>query len=150
MEDLKDFALPNELQSLVPVVDYERHTTQLSRFKHKRYEPNPPLIGRSDDLEERNKETKIVMLHLNKNQVQKLKDTVNKTRPAGISCPFSRFEALAGGHIWRCGSKARGHQPMQPTKLNIAVSFRDRMSLPKWYFGNADLKQAACSHSDDW
>ncbi|KAL8208073.1 hypothetical protein R6Q57_007485 [Mikania cordata] len=44
----------------------ERHTTQLSRFKHKRYEPNPPLIGRSDDLEERNKETKIVMLHLNK------------------------------------------------------------------------------------
>ncbi|KAD0670022.1 hypothetical protein E3N88_43897 [Mikania micrantha] len=166
IEDLKDFALPNELQSLVPLVDYgvsdlhelplvmvqfnqlscggislgigisniladgasashfteewariaQRHTTQLSRFKHKRYEPNPPLIGRSDDLEERNKETKIVILHLNKNQVQKLEDTVKKSRPAGISCPFSRFEALAGGHIWRCGSKARGHQPTNKTK----------------------------------
>ncbi|XP_022041784.1 spermidine hydroxycinnamoyl transferase [Helianthus annuus] len=213
--DFRDFALPNELRSLVPVVSYDAsdlhelpllmvQLTELScggislgigvsnimvdgtcashfmdewarmargdpignqpfldrsvlltadptlppRFKHERFVPNPLLIGQSDDHEEHNKETKIVMLHLSKEQVQKLKDIANKTRPAYIPRPFSQFEAVAG-HMWRCATMARGHHPMQPTKLFIPVSIRGRMPLPKWYFGNAIMKQAACSHSGE-
>lgn len=215
IEDLKEFTFPNELHSLVPVVDYgvsELHDVPLvmvqltelgcggiclgvgisnimadgasashftdewariarndptgnqpfldrsvllcadptpsPRFKHERFEPNPILIGQSDDREERNKETKIVMLHLSKDQVQKLKDIANKARPADISRPFSRFEAVAG-HMWRCASKARGHKPMQPTRLYVAVNIRGRMSLPKGYFGNAVIKQPAGSYAGE-
>ncbi|PWA37760.1 transferase, Chloramphenicol acetyltransferase-like domain protein [Artemisia annua] len=118
------------------------------RFKHDRFEPNSLLIGQSDDQEERNKKITIVMLKLNKNQVQRLKDLANETRPTYISRPFSRFEAVAG-HLWRCASMARGHQPMQPTKLYIPVSIRGRMPLPKWYFGNAIIKQAASSNATE-
>ncbi|KAM0015916.1 putative transferase [Helianthus debilis subsp. tardiflorus] len=118
------------------------------RFKHERFVPNPLLIGQSDDHEEHNKETKIVMLHLSKEQVQKLKDISNKTRQTYIPRPVSRFEAVAG-HMWRCASMARGHHPMQPSKLFIPVSIRGRMPLPKWYFGNAFMKQATCSHSGE-
>ncbi|KAL8207997.1 hypothetical protein R6Q57_007409 [Mikania cordata] len=82
------------------------------RFKHDRFEPNPLLIGQLNDHEERNKKTKILILHLSRDQVQSLKVIANETRPAHITRPFSRFEAVAG-HIWRCASKARGHQPMQ-------------------------------------
>ncbi|KAL8254005.1 hypothetical protein R6Q59_032226 [Mikania micrantha] len=217
LEDFKDFALPAEQRSLVPVVDYDAsdlhelpllmvQLTELScggiclgfavsnmmvdgtcashfmdewariarneplenkpfldrsvllgadpapsapRFKHDRFEPNPLLIGQLNDHEERNKETKILILRLSKDQVQRLKDIANETRPALMTRPFSRFEAVAG-HIWRCASKARGHQPMQPTKLFIPVSIRRQMRLPNWYFGNAILKQAASSNSGEF
>lgn len=215
IEDFKDFALPDELRSLVPVVDYgvsdlrelpllmvqltelscggislgigvsnimvdgtcashfmaewariargnplENHPfldrsvllaadpTPPPRFKHDRFEPNSLLIGQSDDQEERNKETTILMLRLSRDQVQKLKLIANETRPSYISLPFSRFEAVAG-HIWRCASKSRGHHAMQQTKLFIPVSIRGRMPLPNWYFGNAIMKQAASSQSGE-
>nr|XP_043620288.1 spermidine hydroxycinnamoyl transferase-like [Erigeron canadensis] len=118
------------------------------RFKHDRFEPNSLLVGQSDDQEERTKETKIVMLHLNQDQVHKLKEMANEARPGYVSRPFSRFEAIAG-HIWKCAIKARGHQPAQKTKLYIPVSIRGRMPLPEWYFGNAIMKQAASSQSGE-
>ncbi|XP_071685724.1 spermidine hydroxycinnamoyl transferase-like [Rutidosis leptorrhynchoides] len=118
------------------------------RFKHERFQPNELLIGQTSDQEERRKETRILMLYLTKEQVLKLKETTNETRPAYISRPFSRFEAVAG-HIWKCASMARNHHPMQVTKLFIPVSIRGQMQLPNWYFGNAIMKQGACSKSGE-
>ncbi|KAL8254088.1 hypothetical protein R6Q59_032309 [Mikania micrantha] len=113
IEDLKDFALPNELQSLVPLVDY----------------------GVSDLHE-----LPLVMVQF------------NQLSCGGISLGIGISNILADGasashfteewariapdlKLWQEATfgdvGVRHGDTSQPTKLNIAVSFRDRRSLPK-------------------
>nr|GMC83851.1 spermidine hydroxycinnamoyl transferase-like [Ipomoea batatas]GME17838.1 spermidine hydroxycinnamoyl transferase-like [Ipomoea batatas] len=104
--------------------------------------PPPLIIGRSDNLEERKKETSLLMLKLSKENIQKLKDTANKDAKMGRT--YSRFEVVVA-HIWRCATMARGNLPEQPTNAYITVEFRNRLKppLPMNYFGKAILRLAA-------
>ncbi|CAI9783023.1 unnamed protein product [Fraxinus pennsylvanica] len=120
--------------------------TRSSKFDHTVLLTQPPLlVGQSDNMEERKKPTTVAMLKLSKEQIGKLKSKANGDTPyKNTTRPYSRYEAVAG-HMWRCASKARGHVNNQPTRLHIAVDFRNRMQppLPQDYFGNAVLRQAA-------
>ncbi|GMP63802.1 hypothetical protein CsSME_00025345 [Camellia sinensis var. sinensis] len=117
------------------------------QFNHERFNPPPLLIGRSDNQEERSKETTVAMFHLSKTQVEKLKRMANVGRATNVQS-YSRYEAVAG-HLWRCTCKAREHENSQITKLYFAVNFRNRMlpPLPQGYFGNAYLRITASSHA---
>ncbi|KAH7855719.1 hypothetical protein Vadar_028089 [Vaccinium darrowii] len=117
------------------------------RYNHERFDPPPLLMNQSDSDEERNKRTTVVMLHLSKTQVERLKNMANDSR-AIESRPYSRYEAVAG-HLWRCTCKAREHKNDQITKLYFQVNIRDRMKppLPRGYFGNAIIRVAATSRS---
>ncbi|CAL5341101.1 unnamed protein product [Camellia sinensis] len=119
------------------------------QFNHERFNPPPLLIGRSDNQEERSKETTVAMLHLSKTQVEKLKRMANVGRATNVQS-YSRYEAVAG-HLWRCTCKAREHENSQITKLYFAVNFRNRMlpPLPQGYFGNAYLRITASSQSGE-
>ncbi|THG21259.1 spermidine hydroxycinnamoyl transferase-like [Camellia sinensis] len=119
------------------------------QFNHERFNPPPLLIGRSDNQEERSKETTVAMFHLSKTQVEKLKRMANVGRATNVQS-YSRYEAVAG-HLWRCTCKAREHENNQITKLYFAVNFHNRMlpPLPQGYFGNAYLRIAASSQSGE-
>ncbi|XAR57413.1 hypothetical protein NMG60_11025545 [Bertholletia excelsa] len=110
----------------------------LPLFDHTGLKPPPLLLGQSDDMEERNKETTVVMLGLSKEQVDNLKNKANED-PTNFNMgrAFTRYEAVVG-HMWRCACKARAHRSEQLTRLRIPVDFRNRMEppLPKSYFGN--------------
>lgn len=118
-----------------------------SQTNQYRFGPLPLLMNRSNDQEERKKETTLVVLHLSSTQVQKLKELANEGRASNIRA-YSQNEVVAG-HIWRCACKARDHNPEQQTELCINVNFRDRMPLPRWYFGNANLKVLLSSTSGE-
>lgn len=108
----------------------------------------PLLIGKTDDKEERKKETTVTTLKLTKNQVEILKNKANETRQDKSSRPYSRYETITG-HIWRCAGKAREHKPEQLTGLGISVDIRNRMHppIPQNYLGNStiDVVASACS-----
>ncbi|CAI9098756.1 OLC1v1035455C1 [Oldenlandia corymbosa var. corymbosa] len=118
-------------------------------LKYTDFFPLPLLLGKPDNLEERKKETKPMMLKLSKEQVESLRskatlDLLNKgveelrKIPAGGRPQVSRFDVVCA-HIWKCLSLARGLQPEQETVLFVTVDFRNRINppLPKRYFGNA-------------
>ncbi|KAL2481109.1 Spermidine hydroxycinnamoyl transferase [Abeliophyllum distichum] len=113
--------------------------------------PPPLLIGQSDNMEERKKPTRVAMLKLSKQQIDKLKSKANEDTPYKNTIrSYMRYEAVAG-HMWRCVSKARRHADEQLTTLHIPVDYRKRMQppLPKGYFGNANLRQAATTTSGE-
>ncbi|XAR57415.1 hypothetical protein NMG60_11025549 [Bertholletia excelsa] len=118
-------------------------------FDHTGLKPPPLLLGKSDNMEERQKETTVAMLGLSKEQVQNLKNKANEdpTNP-NMGRAFTRYEAVAG-HMWRCACKVRDHKSEQPTCLRIAVDFRNRVEppLPKWYFGNGVIAVAPITTS---
>ncbi|RVW96135.1 Spermidine hydroxycinnamoyl transferase [Vitis vinifera] len=84
-------------------------------FDHPEFGPQPLLIGKQDNMEERKRETTTLM-----------------------------YEAIAG-HIWRSACKARQHESQQPTLLSIIVDARNRMEppLPPRYFGNGTFRVTA-------
>ncbi|PON70384.1 Transferase [Parasponia andersonii] len=93
-----------------------------SSLDESQFEHLPQLLGQSDDIEERNKETSVAI----------------------------RYEMLAG-HVWRCACKARKHSSEQPTALVICVDARSRIEppLPTGYFGNASFDVMARSTSGE-
>ncbi|KAL3533020.1 hypothetical protein ACH5RR_006541 [Cinchona calisaya] len=101
-------------------------------LKYADFYPLPLLIGQSDTLLEREKETTAIMLKVSKEQVEKL-----KKRAANNQRTFSRFEVVSA-HLWKCISMARGIKPEQETVLYVHVDFRNRLKppLPQNYFGN--------------
>ncbi|KAI4376289.1 hypothetical protein MLD38_014071 [Melastoma candidum] len=109
----------------------------------------PLLLGQTDSVEERKKETTLFMLKLTKSQVDRLKDKANQLPPRN-GHPYSRYECVAG-HMWRCVTKARKHEPNQQTTLAVCVDFRNKMRPPvgQGYFGNAVLDVRARSYSGD-
>ncbi|KAL2481108.1 Spermidine hydroxycinnamoyl transferase [Abeliophyllum distichum] len=115
------------------------------------FTPPPLLIGQSDNMEQRNKPTTVAVLKLSKQQIDKLKNKANEDTPYKNTIrSYTRYEAVAG-HMWRCASKARRHGDEQLTTLHIPVDYRKRMQppLPKGYFGNANLLQAATTTSGE-
>ncbi|OVA06562.1 Transferase [Macleaya cordata] len=87
-------------------MDDDDHDHNL-RVAHVEYDRPPLLIGRSDDKEERSKETTIALLKLTKEQLEKLKQKANVDLTENNGGGYSRYEALAA-HMWRCACKARG------------------------------------------
>ncbi|RID44301.1 hypothetical protein BRARA_I01107 [Brassica rapa] len=118
------------------------------QYEGKEFEEPPLLIGETDCVEERKKETVVAMLRLSKSQLQKLRSRVNTSEYADPARGFTRYETVTG-HVWRCACKARGHSPEQPTGLVISVDARNRVQppLPRGYFGNATLDVVAASIS---
>ncbi|XP_059637687.1 hydroxycinnamoyl-CoA:piscidic acid hydroxycinnamoyltransferase-like [Cornus florida] len=118
-------------------------------FDHVELNPTPLLIGRSDNLEERKKETMVVMLKLSKDQIDKLKKIANEGKSRDRNGGgYSRYEAVAG-HMWRCACRARKLGSQQQTRLDVAINFRNRLDLPKGYFGNAIARTAAIGMSGE-
>ncbi|XP_057781407.1 spermidine hydroxycinnamoyl transferase [Salvia miltiorrhiza] len=117
-----------------------------SRFEHPQFDPPPFLVGRSNNKEEREKETVVSMLKLSRSQVQLLKTEANR----GTARAYTRYEAIAG-HIWRSACRARGHAPEQPTALGICVDVRGRVRppLPPKFFGNAIIDVIARGRSGE-
>ncbi|CDY66506.1 BnaAnng22360D [Brassica napus] len=120
------------------------------QYEGKEFEEPPLLIGETDCVEERKKETVVAMLKLSKSQLQKLRSKVNTSEYADPARGFTRYETVTG-HVWRCACKARGHSPEQPTGLVISVDARSRVQppLPRGYFGNATLDVVAASISGE-
>ncbi|KAI8019726.1 Spermidine hydroxycinnamoyl transferase [Camellia lanceoleosa] len=116
------------------------------------FNPPPLLIGHSNNTEERNKKTVVVMLKLSKEQINKLKNKANEYRNSETSTnrAFTRYESVTA-HLWKCACKARQHESKQLTKIRIPVNFRSRLQppLPKWYFGCAALPVATTTTSGD-
>ncbi|KAI4356001.1 hypothetical protein L6164_000055 [Bauhinia variegata] len=121
----------------------ELRMVQAPRFRHREFEPLPLILSQSDNTEERNKETSIELLKFTKEEVEKLKIKVNQaTKVQEIvgqhGRPYSKFEALSA-HIWRCVTKARRPDNLQPTVVWTVGDIRNRLNppLPGNYFGNA-------------
>ncbi|CAI9106514.1 OLC1v1005692C1 [Oldenlandia corymbosa var. corymbosa] len=147
-----------------PFLD-RRVLQQNDTLKHdlKKYDdffPSPLLLGQSDNLEERKKKTKPMVLKLNKEQIESLRSKATlgllseglmepRNNPVGRP-QVSRFEVVCA-HIWKCISLARGLQPEQETVLFVSVDFRNRISppLPARYFGNAVLALPVSSTVDE-
>ncbi|KAL8142431.1 hypothetical protein V2J09_015463 [Rumex salicifolius] len=100
--------------------------------------------------------TTMVMLPLTKLQLLRLKHMANNTMvhsqnniPAGPRC-YSRVEALTA-HIWRCASKARGHEGTKLNSIGVAIDVRRRVTppLPAKYYGNAVMMMTATSSSEE-
>ncbi|KAJ4876942.1 Spermidine hydroxycinnamoyl transferase [Raphanus sativus] len=120
------------------------------QYEGKEFEEPPLLIGKTNCVEEREKETVVAMLKLSKIQLEKLRSRVNTSEYAEPARGFTRYETVTG-HVWRCACKARGHSPEQPTGLVICVDVRSRVQppLPRGYFGNATLDVVAESTSGE-
>ncbi|KAK7247123.1 hypothetical protein RIF29_42000 [Crotalaria pallida] len=114
------------------------HPPSAPRFDHPELKPFPLMLGSSDNIIEQNKKTVAVTLKLTSEQVEKLKKKANDQSPKEGSRPYSRFEVIAA-YIWRCASKARQLDQLQPTRLRYIVDIRNRLNppLPQNYFGNA-------------
>ncbi|KAI5675919.1 hypothetical protein M9H77_06869 [Catharanthus roseus] len=112
-------------------------TADLPKSKYSQLDPPSLMVGKSDNLEERNKPTKVTMLKLSEEQINELKKRANY-HGSFSSRPCSRFEALCA-HIWRCATKVRRHAMEQETICYVSVDFRQRVKppLPPKYFGNA-------------
>ncbi|KAM7523620.1 hypothetical protein LguiA_013522 [Lonicera macranthoides] len=118
-------------------------------FDHPEYGPPPVLMGHTDALEEIKKETTIVMLKLDKKDIEKLKNKANNGENNYPLC-YTRYEVVAG-HMWRCACKARRHASQQLTWLYFPMDVRNRIEppLPQFYFGNAVYRAAATSTSGE-
>ncbi|KAE9600796.1 hypothetical protein Lal_00011280 [Lupinus albus] len=131
-----------ETSELFPVLDRSilksPHPPLAPRFDHAELKPFPLMLGSSDHLAEKRKKVSVVTLKLTSEQVERLKKKVNDQSQKEGSRPYSRYEAIAA-YIWRCASKARELDHLQPTQLLFVVEFRNRLNppLPKNYFGNA-------------
>ncbi|XP_059637692.1 hydroxycinnamoyl-CoA:piscidic acid hydroxycinnamoyltransferase-like [Cornus florida] len=120
-------------------------------FDRVEFNPHPLLIGHSNNLEERKKETSEAMLKLSKDQIDKLKNRANEGQSSDKNGRrYSRYEAVAG-HMWKCACRARKLESQQQTRLDVAVDLRNRLEppLPKLYFGNAVTRAAALAISGE-
>ncbi|KAI4357052.1 hypothetical protein L6164_001028 [Bauhinia variegata] len=114
------------------------------RFDHKAYEfmSMPLILGSSDSIAERKKESCVALLPLTRDQMLKIKNKANEETAVSslvrAARPYSRYEAITA-HIWRSGSKARNHDKQQPTIVRFVGDTRNRLkpSLPRNFFGNA-------------
>ncbi|KAK9275841.1 hypothetical protein L1049_023114 [Liquidambar formosana] len=125
------------------ILQIEKNSALQPRFDdHSVFSPSPLLIGQSDNMEERKKETTVAMLKLSCKQIEELKNKANEglyqTNNSKTGRAYTRYEAVAG-HIWRCASKARRHEREQLTRLRFVMNIRNRVHppLPPDYFGNA-------------
>ncbi|OIW17629.1 hypothetical protein TanjilG_28979 [Lupinus angustifolius] len=131
-----------EASELFPVLDRSilksPHPPSAPRFDHAEFKPLPLMLGSSDHLAEQGKKLSVVTLKLTLEQVEGLKKKANDESQKEGSRPYSRYEAIAA-YIWRCASRARELDHLQPTQLRFVVDFRNRLNppLPKNYFGNA-------------
>ncbi|KAI4357041.1 hypothetical protein L6164_001016 [Bauhinia variegata] len=104
--------------------------------------PMPLILGSSDNIAERKKETCVALLPLSSDQVLKIKNKANEETAVSslvrATRPYSRYEAITA-HIWRSGNKARNHDKQQPTIVRFLGDTRNRLKppLPRNYFGNA-------------
>lgn len=118
---------------------------------HTEFNDLPFLLGRTDNREEREKETTMAFVKISKTQIERLQKRANESSPRPRNDRgYSRYESVTS-HIWRCASKAREHKENQPTVLTVIVDLRGRMKppLPEGYFGNANLDSVACSLAGD-
>ncbi|KAI8570282.1 hypothetical protein RHMOL_Rhmol01G0022300 [Rhododendron molle] len=99
------------------------------RFDHLEFGKPPMLIGQTNNLEEQQKETTVVMLKLSKEHIQKLKKDANEFPSVYTSSkPFARYEAVTA-HMWRCSSKARLHEIEQLTRAFLG---NPNMVITSW------------------
>lgn len=114
------------------------HPSSAPRFDHPELKPLPLMLGSSNNIAEQEKKTTVVTLKLTSEQVQKLKNKANDQSQKEGSRPYSTYEAIVA-YIWRCASKARQLDNLQPTLVRFIVDIRNRLNppLPKNYFGNA-------------
>ncbi|KAJ1390497.1 Transferase [Sesbania bispinosa] len=114
-------------------------------FHHPEFKPLPLVLGDTDAMVEREKETTLAILKLTKDMVEKLRKKANEFMEDDNQSlgkrgrrPYSRYESI-GAHIWRCACKARFGDHNQPTVVYIVAGTRNRLKppLPSNYFGNA-------------
>ncbi|TKY46625.1 Spermidine hydroxycinnamoyl transferase [Spatholobus suberectus] len=109
-------------------------------FDHPELKPLPLKLGSTDTKEEQKKEKTAVILRLTSQEVEKLKKKTNDDPSLKKERlrPYSRYEVIAA-HIWRCASKARELDGLQPTVVRVSADIRNRLNppLPRNYFGNA-------------
>ncbi|KAK7315420.1 hypothetical protein VNO77_33966 [Canavalia gladiata] len=109
-------------------------------FDHQEFKPFPLLLGSSDNIEEKKKETTISSLRLTSEQVEKLKKRANNQSLKEGFRPYSRYEVIVA-HMWRTLCMARQLDDHQQSAIRIIVDIRKKLNppLPSNYFGNAVL-----------
>ncbi|XP_004500005.1 hydroxycinnamoyl-CoA:piscidic acid hydroxycinnamoyltransferase-like [Cicer arietinum] len=140
----------NELPFLDRTILKFSHTPLKPCFEHRELKPLPFILGRSDDNIERKKKTRVELLKLTRDEVEKLKKKANECEISkgsisiSKSRPYSRFEAISA-HIWRSASKARELNANQLSVVRFNVQIRNRIvpNLPKNYYGNALIQTEA-------
>ncbi|KAK7315423.1 hypothetical protein VNO77_33970 [Canavalia gladiata] len=107
---------------------------------HPEFKPFPLILGNSDAIEEKKKETTITLLRLTSEQVEKLKKRANNQSLKEGFRPYSRYEVIVA-HMWRTLCMARQLDDHQQSVARITVDVRRRLDppLPINYFGNAVL-----------
>ncbi|MED6185018.1 hypothetical protein PIB30_052990, partial [Stylosanthes scabra] len=119
---------PNELPFLDRTVFTASRLPSSRRFDHPEFKPPPIILGRRDNIEERKKKTRFLLLKLTAEQVQKLKRNINIDIDYSKfqQKPYSRFEAI-GAHIWRCACMARELDKNQPSLAKTVVDIRNKV-----------------------
>ncbi|KAK7315418.1 hypothetical protein VNO77_33964 [Canavalia gladiata] len=107
-------------------------------FDHQEFNTPPLILGKSDAVGEKNKETAVALLRLTSEQVEKLKKKTNDHSLKEGFRSYSRFEVIVA-HIWRTLCMARQLEDQQQSVVRIMVDIRRRLDppLPSNYFGNA-------------
>ncbi|XP_057415208.1 hydroxycinnamoyl-CoA:piscidic acid hydroxycinnamoyltransferase-like [Lotus japonicus] len=112
------------------------------RFDHPELKPLSLLLGSTNNAEERKYERAATVLKLTKVQVAKLKEKTNndgmKQQEGSSGVPYSTFEVVFA-HVWKCLTKARGLDNVQPMVVRVIADIRNKLNppLPMNYFGNA-------------
>ncbi|XP_057430173.1 hydroxycinnamoyl-CoA:piscidic acid hydroxycinnamoyltransferase-like [Lotus japonicus] len=107
-------------------------------FDHPELKPLPLLLGSTNTVAEQKHEKTAVVLKLTNEQVQKLKQKANNGLEESSARPYSTYEVVSA-HVWKCATKARGLDDVQPTVVRVSADIRSRLNppLPRNYFGNA-------------
>ncbi|KAK7315422.1 hypothetical protein VNO77_33969 [Canavalia gladiata] len=107
-------------------------------FDHQEFKTPPLILGKSDAIEEKSKQTAVALLRLTSEQVEKLKKKTNDHSLKEGFRSYSRFEVIVA-HIWRTLCMARQLDDQQQSVVRILVDIRRRLDppLPSNYFGNA-------------
>ncbi|CAI0394609.1 unnamed protein product [Linum tenue] len=96
------------------------------KFNHIEYDPHPTMMIAKNNPP---KPATVAILKITPEQLNTLKNMARAR--------YSTYEILAA-HVWRCASKARCLVTEQPTKLQMSVDGRSKLSppTPAGYFGN--------------
>ncbi|XP_057419568.1 hydroxycinnamoyl-CoA:piscidic acid hydroxycinnamoyltransferase-like [Lotus japonicus] len=111
-------------------------------FDHPELKLLPLLLGSTDTATEQKHERAAAVLKLTNAQVAKLKEKTNdegmKQQEGSSGKSYSTYEVVSA-HVWKCLTKARGLDDVQPMVVRMIANIRSRLNppLPINYFGNA-------------
>ncbi|KAK7315417.1 hypothetical protein VNO77_33963 [Canavalia gladiata] len=98
-------------------------------FDHQEFKTPPLILGKSDAIEEKSKQTAVALLRLTSEQVEKLKKKTNDHSLKEGFRSYSRFEVIVA-HVWRTLCMARQLDDQQQSVVRILVDIRRRLDPP--------------------